>query len=421
MKTCFEHDGREIIHFSGYQPSNIVEYVEMLDAELHVPEYLGKLIAERRYPARAKGSVEQMSTPKSGGGGGRCHTDTYMEESFSLGTVDSAFCGGEQTNSLYATFRRRANVSSFRDSGVLFVRYLANDPKHGALDDSMRFLDLDTPAFGEAYVSSKGNLLTLQKDATAMLLAQPHFRADQALYKLGQKDGITSLKLSLLMPAHYGRSKAVMVGNESISDFSFRSARVQPISIDTGDVFIHIDPLLPTDCERDCAIELVRENSYEAIHLINYRGPARAFTPSELARMLNGCVVTLRARADFASFEAFHKAMCEVRIHDYWAHLRYVVFQRKDIELEMVTSVEPMSVQTAAVDGRPAEMPMIASSDIDVSRLPFVTGAVPRDEPFFPWKTLNIHPYGNTWGIGSRGLPGEEPYSKIVTEAKTGL
>jgi hypothetical protein len=410
IKTCFEHDGIEVVHFDGYQPSNIVEYVEMLDTELHVPAWLGDLIRQRAYPARLQGAVEQMSTPKHAGGSGRCHTTTYMEKSFSLGTVDSAFCGGEQTNSLYATFRRKPAIESFKDAGVLFARYLVNDPPHGQPDAQLRFTDDRKPAFGEAFVKSSGNLLTLQKDGTAMLLAQPHYRPEQIPYRLGQAEGISSLKLSLLMPAHYGRSRQVMVGDARVEKFACRSAAVQPVSIDTGDVYIHIDPLIPTICERDCAIELVRENAYEAIHLVNYRGPARAFTPAELARMLNGCVVTLRARAEFADLAAFHAAMCKVRIHDYWAHLRYVLFQREDVELEMVTSLEPMSAQTAAIDGRAPERPVIASSEIDTDRLPFFAEPVPRDEPFFPWRTLEVHPYGNAWGIGARGLPGESPY-----------
>ncbi len=411
LQSCFDHDGIEVVHFDGYQPSNIVEYVEMLDTELHVPAALGRLITERRYPARLRGAVEQMSTPKHAGGSGRCHTVTYMEESFSLGTVDSAFCGGEQTNSLYATWRRKASPDSFRDAGVLFVRYLVNDARHGEPDAQKRFLDTAKPPFGEAFVKSQGNLLTLQKDATAMLLAQPHYLPRQGLTALGEREGIHSLKLSLLMPCHYGRSKAVLVGNHRVADFTFRGEAVLPISIDTGDVYLHIDPLLPTNAPRECAIELVRENSYEAIHLINYHGPARAFSSEELARMLNGCVVTLRPRSDYASFEAFHEAMCRVRIHDYWAHLRYVVFEREDLELEMVTSLDPMSVQSAAIDGRAPDRPPIASSELDVATLPFVSGPVPRDEPFFPWKSLDVHPYNNTWGIGSRGLPHEVPYS----------
>ena len=415
IKTHFEHDGIEVVHFDGYQPSNIVEYVELFDTDLHVPAWLADLATQRKYPARLHGTVEQMSSAAAAGGSARCHTTTYMEESFSLGTVDAGFCGGEQTNSLYVTFKRKPQIASFRDAGVLFVRYIANGEKHGGVSGTPRFQG-DKPPFGETYVASKGNLLTLQRDNTAMLLAQAHCRPDQALFKLGQEEGISSLKLTLLIPAHYARTRAILVGKQKLTEFTWRGDQVQPISLDVGEVYIHIDPLVPNAFPRDCAMELVRENAYEAIHLINYRGPARAFSAAELARMLNGCVVTVRLASAYPSFEAFHEAMGKVRIHDYWASLRYVVFQREDIELEMVTSIEPMTVQSAAIDGRSPDMPMMASSEIAVNRLPFVTGAVPRDEPFFPWQSLNIFYYNNTWGIGSRGLPGEIPYSKIDGE-----
>jgi hypothetical protein len=417
IKTCFEHDGIEVVHFDGYHPSNIAEYVEVLDADLHVPRWLASLVDQRAYPVRQQGVVEQMNTPKNAGGSGRCHTTTYMEESFSLGTVDSAFCGGDQTDSLYATYRRQPNVRSFKDAGVLFARYLANDTTLGGTGPTSHFFKEAIPGFGEEFVRSHGNILTLQKDGTAMLLAQPHCRVGQALCEQAQNEGISSFKLSLLMPAHYGKSQAVIVGDKQVKDFSFRCETIQPISIDTGEVYIHLNPLVPTNLERDCAMELVRENSYEAIHLINYRGPARTFTPDELARMLNGCVVTLRSHADFAGLEAFHQTMRQVRIHDYWAHLRYVLFQREDVELEMVTSIQPMSAQTRSVDGRSPAMPIISSSEIDVERLPFLTGPVPRDEPFFPWKNLSIHARDNSWGIGARGLPGEVPYSELQDSA----
>jgi len=76
----------------------------------------------------------------------------------------------------------------------------------------------------------------------------------------------------------------------------------------------------------------------------------------------------------------------------------------------------PMTVQTAAIDGRSQDHPMIASSEIDANSLPFVTGGVPRDEPFFPWESLSVFNRNNPWGVGARGLPGETPYSKIECE-----
>jgi hypothetical protein len=49
-------------------------------------------------------------------------------------------------------------------------------------------------------------------------------------------------------------------------------------------------------------------------------------------------------------------------------------------------------------------------------KLPFMTGPVKPNFPLFPWKdSLDICWYpGTPWIIGSRGLPGETPYSKRV-------
>lgn len=402
IHTCFDHDGVEIVHFDGYQPSNIVEYVEMMDAELHVPAWLANLITERKYPARLKGTVEQVATSKHDGGSGHCYTTTYMEESFSLGTVDSAFCDGKQTNSLYATYRRGKEIASFKDSGVLFTRYLVNDnDRH--IGCSTRFGNEDKPVFGETYIQSLGDMLTFQHDNTAILLAQPKCKIGDANCKLSEEGKISSLQLSIYLPIHYGKSKAVIVGDELLAEFNHQSEKQQPISIDTGGVYIHIDPLIASNYECDCAVELTYVGKYEKINLINYRGLEKTFTPDELARMLNGFVITLRSHDDFGSLEEFHKKMCEVRIQDYWAHLRYVVFDREDLEIEIITSVSPMSPEAVVLNGRSVEQPLIESNQIDVNKLPFLTGPIPRDEPFFPWKSLNIHPYNNTWGVGSTG------------------
>lgn len=399
FKTCFEHDGIELVHFDGYQPANIAEYVELMDAELHVPTGLADLISQRSYPTRLKGTIEEISTPNYNGGAGKCHTTTYMEEAFSLGTVDSPFHDGCQTNSLYATFRRRKEISSFKDAGVLFPKFLVND------DNSPQDPTAEgKPVFGETYIHSQGNMFTLQHDTTAMLLAQPKCKPNEKVAELGLDGVISSIQLSIFLPMHYGKSKAVIIGDDLLNEFNYQSKTPQAISIDTGGAYIHIDPLMATNCERDCAVELTCSGKYEKINLINYRGPEKSFTPEELSQMLNGFVITLRSHDDFASLEDFHKKLCEVRIQDYWAHLRYVVYEREDIEMEMVTSCNPMTIQVAAIDGRSVEQPVIESSEIDVKKMPFITGPVPRNEPFFPWKTLNTHPYNNTWGVGSTGL-----------------
>ena len=52
-----------------------------------------------------------------------------------------------------------------------------------------------------------------------------------------------------------------------------------------------------------------------------------------------------------------------------------------------------------------------------MTRLPFTTGEVAPDLPFFPWgDSMKMHNYPDQpWQIGSRGLPQEAPYAACRT------
>lgn len=409
IATCFDHDGREIIHFDGYQPANIAEYVELLDTDLHVPRHLAPLIARRRYPATVLGMAEQIRTPLAGDGCGRVSTITYMEETLSLSSAEAGYAEGAQSDVLYATWRRRPEMTGFRDAGMLLVKFIANDEPVGATADTTRFHDGPVPAFGEKHVKSHANILALQYDNTAMLLTQAHYLPTQALRAIAEEDGISSLKLSLIVPAHYARIERALVGDAEARDFRHRSEKPVGVSLAGGEAFIHITPLVPPTWTRDYAVELAQENAYDVVHLPVYRGPARAFSGFELSRMLGGCVVTIRRSDDFGSLREFHAAMRNVRVIDYWSRLRRVVFQGNDLELEMVVSLQPTTVRTAAINGRAVRRPQLYSTEIEADALPFMSWCWPRAEPLPDWADIPAH--GGAWGIGSRGVPGEEPYS----------
>ena len=89
---------------------NIAEFCEFTSADYHVPEELVPLLRECAYPARTRGRSESMM--RYDGMAGEYHTENYMEQEFSLGTVDTPLCGGEQTAQLYATYKLRPDVPS---------------------------------------------------------------------------------------------------------------------------------------------------------------------------------------------------------------------------------------------------------------------------------------------------------------------
>jgi len=153
-----------------------------------------------------------------------------------------------------------------------------------------------------------------------------------------------------------------------------------------------------------------------------YEGPPRPFTRRDLGLTPNGLVLTVASKARFASLEAFHQAHSDVRTTDYlYAGHRFLLYQRPDVEFEVVYTPDPFGVQTESIDGRQVPRPVFESNQIDVAALPFMAGDVARNVPFFPWgDSLEVWPYHNLpWILGSRGLADEVPYSRRLEALKS--
>ena len=129
--------------------------------------------------------------------------------------------------------------------------------------------------------------------------------------------------------------------------------------------------------------------------------------------MLNGVVLTIQSKTGGESLEAFHRRMSGCLIQDYLSMgRRFLLFQRQDVEFELVFTIDPFGVQTESIDGRHRPRPVLESNQLDVNKLPFVAGPVGRATAHWPWgREMRIVPHANAWLVGSRG-PGEErPYS----------
>ena len=228
----------------------------------------------------------------------------------------------------------------------------------------------------------------------------------------------TVLKLCLIFPAHYGRITASVIGNGQVMKGAVgESAQVLPVSIEAGEVYMHIQPLLPTSLPRTAALRFSYSNSYEVLELINYEGPEREFSPAELSRILNGFVFTIVPKSAWASLTDFHARMSDCMIVDYlFAGRRFIEFRRDDVDLDLTLSVENFGVSTEAINGRAIDRPWFHSTRFNPDALPFVTGKVERNTPFFPWPTLDCISFANEWLIGSRGLPGEVNYSAPIAK-----
>ncbi|HEY3398833.1 MAG TPA: hypothetical protein VGM19_14355 [Armatimonadota bacterium] len=400
IQSYFHPDGHEVIHFEGCYLQTAAELCTFLDTEVHVPEDLAWLAAGRRYPARLRGRSEANEAYEMGG---HVQTETYMEETFSLGTANRPMCGGEQTASLYITYRREAELRSSRDAASVFFKYRTDEEPLGAKDTSA-----DGAFCGEGFLHNQAWCYTSQKDNVALLLCTPNLRRAPFV--------APALKMNLIFPAHFGEITASVIGEGPVQSGAVgESQEVVPVSIHAGQVFIHVQPLIPTSLPRRAALRFSRQNEYEALELINYEGEPRSFSRLELGRILNGMVVTVDDARRYKSLEAFHQHKSAARIVDYYfVQTRYFEYLRDDVWFRLVMSTNPPGVTTELIDGRPRPQPLFESNQISADALPFLGERSQPNFPFFPWDQMEIKEWGNSWLIGSRGLPDEQPYSRRV-------
>lgn len=401
VSSYFNPDGTEVIHFCGCHFQSVAEFCDMIDAKFTVPANLAKLICQREYPAILRGRSECMN--RYDGFSAQYNTETYMEEDFSIGTVNGPLCGGEQTTSIYATYKLKPEVKTFRDAATIFFRYHTSNVEAG-----IKEISRDGGYSGEKFISNQGWCYAMQKENKGLLLTQPNLKNTPL-----ETD---TLKLSLIFPAHYGRiTKSIIGGNPVREGASGESADVVPVSVEAGEVFIHVQPLIPTNLERKAAVRFSTQNNYQIIEMVNYEGPKRKFSRKELSLILNGMIMTISSKSKWKDVETFHSKMSTGLITDYFlAEHRFFHFVREDVRFEVVMTTDPFGVQTAAVDGRNVNRPVFESNQINVKSLPFMKGEVPPPFPMFPWSdSLDISTYQNfSWLIGSRGLPEEKSYSR---------
>jgi hypothetical protein len=403
LRSYWQPDGREILHFEGCPWQSIAEFVHFLDGDFHVPVELARLITERQYPARLRGRAESMFAFDAPGH--VIHTTTYMEEDFSLGS-SSVMWSVDQTLNCHVTYRRKPAPRDFRDTATVFLRYRCAPAEYGAMARSN-----DGVSEGERFFNNQGWMRTMQKDNVVLVQASPALR--------NAPFDTEVLRLDVVFPSHYGKIARTIIGDgPARAGAAGESAEVVPVSVEAGEVYIHIYPLLPTNLPRTAALRFTTYGDrYEVLELVNYEGPKRVFSRREGEFVANGCVLTVESKKKHASLEAFHAAKSKALVTDYlMSDLRFLEFRRDDVWFEHTYGPRGGTVMTEAIDGRAVPQPLLESSEIDAAKLPFLSGPVAPNFPLFPFKdSMEVCWYPEaSWIIGSRGLPEEKPYTRRV-------
>ena len=284
IRSFFSPDGHEVLHFQGRNWSNIAEMCSIFDTEFNLPSRLRALFENRHYPATVRGNAEGMD--QYGRRSGQFHTTCHMEREFSLGSVNAPMYGGEQTPGFFLTYRCKAVPADFRDCATVFPVYRLDSSPYGGSDSPYAY---SFP--NEKFISNRGWFHCLQHRDTVLLLGTP---------ALPEKPINTdSLRLTLLFSAHYHDDFEIYEEGRSTS-------------IAAGEVFIHVQPLIPQAGRIQCRWR--KENNYRVLDLVTYEGPERFFSREELAVCFTGLLLTVKAKSGYSSIIDFHREMSALLI-----------------------------------------------------------------------------------------------------------
>ena len=329
-------------------------------------------------------------------------TTSFIRKDYSLGTAAFAFCGGEQTTSLYVT------GAGGEISPILGTKYLVNDESPGAAWTD----DWHIESTGTREFHSHGTAVTVQKQSTAMASYVPHRH-------LADKP-VSELRLAVIAPNAVGQFDGFVdaEGNDLVPDREYSCGSWFGARL--GKAIVAFYPLPDTQLELpESKLVLRRNDHYDYVEIINYSGPERTFTHKELYSLLNGVVFEVASAAEWESPTAFIQSLKQhAQLDSYFtSRVRYLRYNRTDLSdreacnLVMRYTTEQDGVAIRTIDGTLAPEDTWRCSGIPADSQPYL------DQPYLtpmglPWEDLNMPKY-----MSQRGGAGI-PHSKAARDAK---
>ena len=365
-------DGQQVIHHNPPFMQAIGCF--LMSADYHCPTWLVDAALGRPYPFEVRATTEVAAFgepyPHPGLGcvypGGAGNTVTWMTEDCAVGTTDREFATGVSTNSLHVLYRRRRPVAHQRDVGAVYTKYISNEKQ----PDRMNRYPADRDV--EFSVLDEGRKFAIQSGNTAAVLYRP---------KLYCARDVGSLKLSVVLPSHYGAPDEVWLGGEPVffqgEGNSVLAESVTPtdVVIRDGPVYLGLRPGSLTDHGRAVAVRVEMLNRYLLVSFYNYEGPRRGFTTEELYATCNGVAVEVRSEEEGDGVEGLRSLMLGADLDDRTdGPLRHFRYARREVSLECAYCPATEVVRHASVNGHPVPGPQFRATGIDSGKVPFLGG-----------------------------------------------
>jgi hypothetical protein len=318
--------------------------VDVAMAEMHCPESVERRLREKQYP-----HVAAETTDAARG----LDITTYMDEGYAIGTASRSWGVGEppepwpQFGSMQVYLRRSAAPGY----GAMYSRYVIDDLAPGAPG----FKGEDHPDAGRHVAAQHRNMAIVAYGLV------PRLRA------------MHSCKHSVRLLGFGGGDEA-WIGERRVEAWPAGVEPEQRVVIATGDVYIMLAPLRPTDMGSDAPIELNLDGGVLTLDIYNYKGPPKSFWehrsqagPFYRENVRNACVVEVAGRDAFADAAAYRRRAAGMRVSDTVdaAHRRTIECASPDGSLALTYDLRDMRLVERRSDGAVYEPPMSRVGAID--------------------------------------------------------
>jgi hypothetical protein len=372
VRNLFPPDDRQVIHI-GADTLMWPNVAWLVGTTCHCPAHLAELLLNKQYPFEAiatseglPGSEYLYHDTETGSwieyGAHRGPNVTYMTEDYALGTAYSQFFDGAISDTFHLVYRRKEDACSPADIRTVFSRYLVNERMPGETN-----VYAGSRSHGPEMLRDEGRKHAIQHKDCALVVYKP---------KPFEADNVTSMKLSILFPLHYGGVEQIWLGDRRADEQAGESAEPVTVFVKDGPVYMAFRPLKLTDLGRSCAVRTAIRGKFLEISFYNYEGESRSFDPKELLLVSSGFAVHMKQAKQYRGFREFMEEVGRAELSDrttgqlngYTRWIRYVTGQDK---LEFAYSPRSEGILYATVNGVPRPEPLIQAPHLDIFRLSF--------------------------------------------------
>jgi hypothetical protein len=372
---------KQVIHI-GRETLMLPNFAWLWSGTCRCPDRFARLLLNKRYPFEVSCTSESLPSRIRGHrtcrDGSKAYFDgapeypgfwgpnaAYLTPDYALATGFSQYHDGALTETFHLTYRKRRPARGLADTGVAVARYIYNDKR----PEQQNYYHVFDSIHGPEGFRDEGRKWGLQHHSCALYAYRP---------KPFEAHRVTSMKLAILLPAHFGQIEEVWIGAQRVAGEREQSVEPCPVFVKDGPVYMAFIPLSLTNLGRTAAVRVESWENYRAVCFYNYEGPEKAFDLPAITLTLSGFIVHVGSTREYADFAGFMSYASSGAVSDELEEsesgtTRWISYSHPAVDLRFALSPASEGILLATINGRPRPEPIFKASGIRQRWLPFLS------------------------------------------------